>query len=92
MISAAVGIIASAWLLLTLIGYRKGINLFLWSGMIILSTYTLYMMGSFIWSFTSETVSLFLVVLVLLLTTVNLFVIVKLKEAINLHQQPNNAS
>ena len=92
MISAAVGIIASALLLLALIAYRKGFHSFLRSGMIILSTYTLYMIGSFIWTITSGTVTLFLVILVILLKTMNVFVIFKLKEAVNLHQQTKSAS
>lgn len=81
---AIVGMIASLLFVLTLIGYLKKVKSFLWLGIIILSTYTLYIIGSSISAFTPETVYLFLVAVAILLTTVNVLVILKLKEEVDL--------
>lgn len=83
-ILAIVGIVASLLFFLTLIGYLKEVKSLIWLGIIVLSTYTLYIIGSLIWSFTPETVYLFLVALVILLTIVYIIVIFKMKEKVSL--------
>ncbi|WP_153188167.1 hypothetical protein [Anaerobacillus alkaliphilus] len=81
---AIIAVVSFLLFLLALIGYLKEIKSLLWIGITILSIYTLYLLGAVIWSFTPTDAMLFTVTVAMTLSIINILVIIKMKDQINI--------
>ncbi|WP_407272528.1 hypothetical protein [Radiobacillus sp. PE A8.2] len=80
---ALVGGVFSILFLLSAIGTYKDMKSFLWLGIICIASYTLYAIGAVIWALFSHSLSLLLVSVVVILTLINIYVVIKLIKRIN---------
>ncbi len=75
--------LAGILLFLSIWGYLKEIKAYLKVGILVLTIFTLYIISSLIWAFTAQAVYLFVVALVIFVTIVNVIIVSKLKELLN---------
>lgn len=74
------GVLASVLSLLSLIGYMKGIKWLVWTGIVLLSAFSIYIIGALVWTVTVGMATFFVAGIVLVLSCANVFGVMKLKE------------
>ncbi len=82
-ILAFAGGLFSLLYLLSAIGIYKSQKSFLWLGIICLAAYTLYAIGTLIWALISHSSSIFLVILTVIFTLLNLITIFQMRKRLH---------
>ncbi|ADI00222.1 hypothetical protein [Salisediminibacterium selenitireducens] len=77
---AMTGVLGSVLSLLSLIGYMKGRKWLVWTGIVLLSAFSIYIIGALVWTFTVGVATVFSAGLFLSLVTANVLSVMKLKE------------
>lgn len=74
------GMAASIVAMMSLTGYMKGMKTLIWTGIILLSAFSLYLIAALVWTFTLGMASFFSTGLVGVLTAANLITAATLKK------------